>query len=81
LWSSQGKQKDFYVHKGMLESLGAYKVKIYWSMGFKTHEVECGIPYSHRCTLLVVGALLAQNITRKTNQPVVYASRLLNSGE
>jgi len=50
-------------------------------MGFNTHEVGCGVPCSHRCTLLVVGALLTQNITGKINQLIVYASRLFNSGK
>jgi predicted transglutaminase-like protease len=50
-------------------------------MGFNTCEVGSGVPCSHKCTLLVVGALLTQNITWKTNQLVVYASRLLNIGK
>jgi hypothetical protein len=29
-------------------------------------------------SLLVVGAMLSQNVTRKNDQPIVYASRLLN---
>jgi len=29
-------------------------------------------------SLLVVGILLSQNVTRKSDQPIVYASRLLN---
>jgi hypothetical protein len=32
-------------------------------------------------SLLVVGALLAQNIIGKSDQPIVYASRLLNIEE
>jgi hypothetical protein len=32
-------------------------------------------------SLLVVGAMLAQNIIRKSDQPIVYASRLLNIEE
>ncbi len=29
-------------------------------------------------SLLVMGAMLSQNVTRKNDQPVMYASRLLN---
>jgi hypothetical protein len=32
-------------------------------------------------SLLVVGALLAQNIIRKSDQPIVYAFRLLNDAK
>ncbi len=32
-------------------------------------------------SLLIVGAMLAQNLTRKYDQPIVYASRLLNCVE
>ncbi len=32
-------------------------------------------------SLLVMGALLAQNIRGKSDQPIVYASRLLNSAK
>jgi hypothetical protein len=32
-------------------------------------------------SLLVVGAMLSQNVTRKNDQPIVYASRLLNRVE
>ncbi len=32
-------------------------------------------------SLLVVGAMLAQNQTRKYDQPIVYAFRLLNKVE
>jgi hypothetical protein len=31
--------------------------------------------------LLIVGAMLAQNLIRKHDQPIVYASRLLNNVE
>jgi hypothetical protein len=68
------------VDKGVLESLGAYKAKIYystliliplkWEMEFHLHTYA---------SLLVVGAILAQNITRKSDQPVVYASKLHNN--
>ncbi len=73
-------KKKIYVHKGVLENLGAYKAKIYWNMGFNTHKMGHGVPCSHKCTLLVVGALLAQKITGKIDQLVVYASKLLNGG-
>jgi hypothetical protein len=49
-------------------------------MGFNTHKMGHGVPCSHKCTLLVVGALLAQKITGKIDQLVVYASKLLNGG-
>ncbi len=29
-------------------------------------------------SLLVVGAMLSQNVTRKSDQPIVYAFKLLN---
>ncbi len=29
-------------------------------------------------SLLVVGDMLSQNVTRKSDQPIMYASRLLN---
>ncbi len=32
-------------------------------------------------SLLIVGAMLAQNLTRKHDQPIVYASRILNNVE
>jgi hypothetical protein len=32
-------------------------------------------------SLLVVGVMLSQNVTRKSDQPIVYASRLLNKVE
>jgi hypothetical protein len=32
-------------------------------------------------SLLAVGAMLAQNLVRKYDQPIVYASRLLNKVE
>jgi hypothetical protein len=32
-------------------------------------------------SLLTVGAMLTQNLTRKNDQPMVYASRLLNKAE
>jgi hypothetical protein len=41
--------------------------------------VGCGVPCSHKCIIVGVGVLLAQNVTRKNDQPVVYASRLFNS--
>jgi hypothetical protein len=32
-------------------------------------------------SLLLVGAMLTYNLTRKHDQPIVYASRLLNSAK
>ncbi len=32
-------------------------------------------------SLLTMGAMLSQNVTRKNDQPIVYASRLLNRAE
>jgi len=32
-------------------------------------------------SLLAMGAMLSQNVTRKNDQPIVYASRLLNKVE
>jgi len=32
-------------------------------------------------SLLIVGAMLSQNVIGKSDQPIVYASRLLNKGK
>ncbi len=56
-------------------------IYIYWSIDFNISEVGCGVPCSHKCIIVGVGVLLAQNVTRKNDQPVVYASRLFNSAK
>jgi hypothetical protein len=43
-----------------------------WQVEFHVHIVV---------SLLVVGAMLSQNVTRKSDQPIVYASRLFNKVE
>jgi hypothetical protein len=40
-----------------------------WKLGFHVHAYA---------SLLNVGAMLSRNLTRKNDQPVVYASRFLN---
>jgi hypothetical protein len=44
--------------KGMLESLGAYKAKIYLNVNFNTTEVERGVPSSHKCIIVEYGGFI-----------------------
>jgi hypothetical protein len=41
--------------------------------------VGCGIPCSHKCIIIDVGVLLAQNVIGKSDQQIVYASRFFNN--
>jgi hypothetical protein len=42
----------FFLNKGVLKSLEAYKVKIHWNIDFNTTEVGCGIMCSHKCIII-----------------------------
>ncbi len=43
--------------------------------------MQCGIPCSHKCIIVGVGVLLAQNVVGKSDQPIVYASRFFNNAK
>ncbi len=45
--------------KGMLESLGAYKEKVYLNVNYNTTEVGCGIPFSHKCIIVDYGGFIS----------------------
>jgi len=64
----------------MSKSLGVHKVDIHGGTNFNTTKLGHGMLCSHiYATLLAMGTL--NNITRKNDQPVVYASKLLNNVE
>jgi hypothetical protein len=42
-------------------------------------KMGCEVPCSHRCIIVGVGVLLAQNVIGKSDQQVVYVSKLFSS--
>jgi hypothetical protein len=61
--------------------LGSDQVEVHGSTNFNTSKLAIGFHVHTNASMLVVGAMLAQNPTGKYDQPIVYASRLLNKVE
>jgi hypothetical protein len=50
--------KKHSMDKGMLESLRAYKAKIYSDINFNTTKVGRALPSSHRCIIVDYGGFI-----------------------
>jgi hypothetical protein len=70
--------KTLYLDHKVSKSLGSDKVEIYGSTNFDTSKLASGVSCVHKCIFTGNGAMLAQNPTKNYDQPIVYASRLLN---
>jgi hypothetical protein len=63
----------------MSECLEIDQIEVYWSIDIDITKLACGVSCSYiYASLLVVRAMLFQDITWKSDQLIVYASRLLN---
>lgn len=74
------KKKTFFAEQNMSTSLAIHKAKV--CRNIETNIFEWKVEFhvhTNASLLLVVGAMLAQNLTRKHDQFIVYASRLLNN--
>ncbi len=70
LWTKEGQKAWELIKQKYFETLIIILLK--WDVEFHVHTYA---------SLLITGALLAQNIVGKSDQPIIYASRLLNSVE
>ncbi len=70
--------KTFYLDHKVSRSLGSNQVKIHRSTNFDTSNWQLEFHVHTNAPLLAIGAIFTQNPTRKYDQPIVYASRLLN---
>ncbi len=65
----------------MSKGLGIDWTKVYWSTDTDITKLVGGISCSYKCAFVNYGAMLSQNIIGKSDQPIVYAYRLLNKAE
>jgi hypothetical protein len=49
----------------MLESVGAYKVEIHWSIYFNTTKMVYGVPSSHICIIIGYGSFIGTKYHRE----------------
>jgi hypothetical protein len=57
-YEAHKENKNKFMDKGMFESLGAYKTKIYLNIDFNTNEVGRGVPSSHKCINVDYGGFI-----------------------
>jgi hypothetical protein len=62
----------------MSNTLGAYEPKVHRSTYFNTPNLQVEFHFHTYVSLLIIGVIKAQDVTRKHGQPIVYASKLLN---
>jgi hypothetical protein len=59
-------------------ALGTYEAKVHRSTYFNTPNLQVEFHFHIYVSLLIIGVIKAQDVTRKHDQPIVYASKLLN---
>jgi len=62
-------------------TLGTYEAKVHRSTYFNTPNLQVEFHFHTYVSLLIIGVIKAQDVTRKHDQPIVYASKLLNCVE
>jgi hypothetical protein len=65
----------------MSNTLGTYEAKVHRSTYFNTPNLQVEFHFHTYVSSLIIGVIKAQDVTRKHDQPIVYASKLLNCVE
>ncbi len=58
-----------------------YEVEVHRSTYFNTPNLQVEFHFHTYVSLPIIGVIKAQDVTRKHDQPIVYASKLLNCVE
>jgi hypothetical protein len=58
-----------------------YEAKVHRSTYFNTPNLQVEFHFHTYVSLLIIGVIKAQDVTRKHDQPIVYASKLLKCVE
>jgi len=59
-------------------TLETYEAKVHRNTYFNTPNLEVEFHFHTYVSLLIIGVIKVQDVTKKHDQPIVYASKLLN---